>query len=149
MAFYTLTAAQLYGQGILNSFNIPSIPPKPINALITNTYRYNIALPWEEVRNSPTSSFNSQSSFTPAVGASPGRGSTIFLVARTNIFFNLSNFSSTISGLTLNIVVNGGTFSPSSNIKIFDGLGNSTNQMELTPNRAIELLEILKQKEQE
>jgi hypothetical protein len=31
------------------------------------------------------------------------------------------------------------------NIKIFDGLGNSTNQMELTPNRAIELLEILKQ----
>ena len=30
-------------------------------------------------------------------------------------------------------------------IKIFDGLGNSTNQMELTPNRAIELLEVLKQ----
>jgi len=34
-------------------------------------------------------------------------------------------------------------------IKIFDGLGNSTNQMELTPNIAIELLEVLKQKEQE
>lgn len=34
-------------------------------------------------------------------------------------------------------------------IKIFDGLGNSTNQMELTPNRAIELLEVLKQKEVE
>lgn len=34
-------------------------------------------------------------------------------------------------------------------IKIFDGSGNSTNQMELTPNRAIELLEILKQRQQE
>ena len=34
-------------------------------------------------------------------------------------------------------------------IKIFDGSGNSTNQMELTPNRAIELLEVLKQKQQE
>ena len=32
-------------------------------------------------------------------------------------------------------------------IKIFDGSGNSTNQMELTPNRAIELLEVLKQKQ--
>ena len=32
-------------------------------------------------------------------------------------------------------------------IKIFDGFGNSTNQMELTPNRAIELLEVLKQKQ--
>jgi hypothetical protein len=32
-------------------------------------------------------------------------------------------------------------------IKIFDGCGNSTNQMELTPNRAIELLELLKQKQ--
>lgn len=33
-------------------------------------------------------------------------------------------------------------------IKIFDGSGNSTNQMELTPNRVIELLEILKQNKQ-
>ena len=32
-------------------------------------------------------------------------------------------------------------------IKIFDSSGNSTNQMELTPNRAIELLEVLKQKQ--
>jgi len=29
-------------------------------------------------------------------------------------------------------------------IKIFDGEGNSTNQMELTPNRADEIKEILK-----
>ena len=29
-------------------------------------------------------------------------------------------------------------------IKIFDGNGNATNQMELTPNRAKEILEVLK-----
>jgi hypothetical protein len=29
-------------------------------------------------------------------------------------------------------------------IKIFDGNGNATNQMELTPNRAKEILEVIK-----
>ncbi len=29
-------------------------------------------------------------------------------------------------------------------LKIFDGEGNETNQMELTPNRAKEIIEILK-----
>ena len=33
-------------------------------------------------------------------------------------------------------------------IKIFDGEGNYTNQMELTPNRAREILKILEEKEQ-
>ena len=33
-------------------------------------------------------------------------------------------------------------------IKIFDGEGNYTNQMELTPNRAKEILKILEEKEQ-
>ena len=31
-------------------------------------------------------------------------------------------------------------------VKIFDGEGNHTNQMELTPNRAIEILRILNER---
>lgn len=126
MATYTLTAAQLRGAGILSSFNIPAgsaPPPTPItvNASITNTHLYNSTLSWATIRNSPTSPTNQLDTFAPGVGAFSGRGSTTFLVSRTNIFFNLSSFTNIISGLTLNIVINSGTFTPSSNIKIFDG----------------------------
>jgi len=33
-------------------------------------------------------------------------------------------------------------------VKIFDGDGNATNQMELTPNRAREILEVLEKRKQ-
>jgi len=123
MATYKLFSSQLKGQGILNSFEIPAgVRPEPVDIEASSTYNYvyNATLTWSEIRDALSSPSNTET-FALGVSAYAGRGDTTFIVSRSNIFFDISSFESTVTGLTLNITINGGTFAPGSNIKVFDG----------------------------
>jgi hypothetical protein len=122
MASFTYYAPDL-ANGITNEFEIlAGAPPTPIdvNASLSYNHMYNATVSWSTIRDAASSPSNTPS-FTAGVEAFSGRGATTFLVSRSNLFFNLSVFTSTISNLTLRFNVNYGNFGNSSNIRVFDG----------------------------